>query len=188
MELSEIKNKLLTTEYDFLRSDTNLGSNIILLGLGGSHAYGMETETSDIDISTDEETNTSKTNSIDDISKLDDNNDEEEAKPIKNEKLEIPLDIGALGRQIIKICEAYDIYCAIYDSTASILTAAGGWKFDYTKRPIKLYHQNYKTMKGTKENTEYHLQNGEYYSPIDAIAYIIKHDNKRIKMMLKEIE
>lgn len=50
MELSEIKNKLLTTEYDFLRSDTNLGSNIILLGLGGSHAYGMETETSDIDI------------------------------------------------------------------------------------------------------------------------------------------
>lgn len=50
MELSEIKNKLLTAEYDFLRSDSNLGSNIILLGLGGSHAYGMETETSDIDI------------------------------------------------------------------------------------------------------------------------------------------
>lgn len=50
MELSEIKNKLLTAEYDFLRSDSSLGSNIILLGLGGSHAYGMETETSDIDI------------------------------------------------------------------------------------------------------------------------------------------
>lgn len=108
-----------------------------------------------------------------------------ESKDINNK---IPSDIGALGRQIIKICEAYDIYCAIYDSTAVILTAAGGWKFDYTDRPIKLYHQNYKSMNGTKENSEYHLQSGEFYSPIDAIAYIIKHDSKRIKMMLKDLK
>lgn len=50
MELPEIREKLLTVEYDFLRTDKNLGSNIILLGLGGSHAYGMNTETSDLDV------------------------------------------------------------------------------------------------------------------------------------------
>lgn len=50
MELPEIREKLLTEEYDFLRTDKNLGSNIILLGLGGSHAYGMNTETSDLDV------------------------------------------------------------------------------------------------------------------------------------------
>lgn len=50
MELKEIRKKLSGTEYDFLRTEKNLGSNIILLGLGGSHAYGMETESSDLDI------------------------------------------------------------------------------------------------------------------------------------------
>lgn len=50
MDLTEIRQKLLTKEYDFLRTDKNLGSNIILLGLGGSHAYGMNTETSDLDV------------------------------------------------------------------------------------------------------------------------------------------
>jgi predicted nucleotidyltransferase len=42
MKIEQIKEKLKTTEYDFLRTDKNLGSNIILLGLGGSHAYGTE--------------------------------------------------------------------------------------------------------------------------------------------------
>lgn len=37
-------------EYDFLRNNTNLGGNTILLGIGGSHAYGTATETSDLDI------------------------------------------------------------------------------------------------------------------------------------------
>jgi len=37
-------------EYDFLTKNEHLGSNIILLGLGGSHAYGTAVETSDIDI------------------------------------------------------------------------------------------------------------------------------------------
>lgn len=50
MNLSEIKSKLHSSEYDFLRSDLNLGENIILLGLGGSHAYGMNNENSDLDI------------------------------------------------------------------------------------------------------------------------------------------
>lgn len=50
MEIAEIKKCLLSSEYDFLRTDPNLSSNIILLGLGGSHAYGMETPTSDLDI------------------------------------------------------------------------------------------------------------------------------------------
>lgn len=36
--------------YDFLRTDKCLGNNICLLTLGGSHAYGMNVEGSDVDI------------------------------------------------------------------------------------------------------------------------------------------
>ena len=51
MTLEHIKEKVFeTTEYDFLKTDKNLGQNIILLGLGGSHAYGMSKEGSDIDV------------------------------------------------------------------------------------------------------------------------------------------
>ncbi len=60
-----IKEALKSTEYDFLRTDENLapagktnttadgtpiGSQIIMLGLGGSYAYGTNKPTSDIDI------------------------------------------------------------------------------------------------------------------------------------------
>jgi len=37
-------------EYEFLKTNPYLGNNIILLGLGGSHAYGTNIETSDVDI------------------------------------------------------------------------------------------------------------------------------------------
>ena len=50
MNIEQIKTKLKSTEYDFLRTDKNLGSNIIILTLGGSHAYGTDIETSDLDI------------------------------------------------------------------------------------------------------------------------------------------
>lgn len=50
MKVQEIKAALLSEQYDFLRQNENLGRNIILLGLGGSHAYGMENENSDVDI------------------------------------------------------------------------------------------------------------------------------------------
>ena len=50
MTLEQIKNTLKSEEYNFLRTDKNLGSNIMLLTLGGSHAYGMDKETSDIDV------------------------------------------------------------------------------------------------------------------------------------------
>lgn len=50
MTIEQIKSKLNSTEYDFLRNDKNLGNNIILLGLGGSHAYGMDKEGSDLDV------------------------------------------------------------------------------------------------------------------------------------------
>lgn len=38
-----------TAEYDFLRSNERLGDRIMLLGLGGSYAYGTNNEVSDID-------------------------------------------------------------------------------------------------------------------------------------------
>ena len=50
MTIEQIKEKLKSAEYDFLRTNENLGSNIILLTLGGSHAYGMDKEDSDVDL------------------------------------------------------------------------------------------------------------------------------------------
>lgn len=50
MNLNEIKDKVNSSEYDFLRTNEHLQNNIILLGLGGSHAYGTNVESSDIDI------------------------------------------------------------------------------------------------------------------------------------------
>ena len=50
MTLEEIKAALQTNDYAFLREHPNLGKNIILLGLGGSHAYGTNIATSDLDI------------------------------------------------------------------------------------------------------------------------------------------
>lgn len=37
-------------EYDFLRKNPRLGGRVILLGIGGSHAYGTNNENSDVDI------------------------------------------------------------------------------------------------------------------------------------------
>ena len=50
MTYQQIKEKLNTEEYNFLHTNPHLGDNIILLGLGGSYAYGTNNENSDIDI------------------------------------------------------------------------------------------------------------------------------------------
>lgn len=50
MTLDQIKEKLNSSEYDFLRYNEFLGKNILLLTLGGSHAYGINNENSDLDI------------------------------------------------------------------------------------------------------------------------------------------
>lgn len=50
MNIEQIKEVLKTSEYDFLREDKNLDDNIILLTLGGSHAYGTNNENSDLDV------------------------------------------------------------------------------------------------------------------------------------------
>lgn len=46
MDFRQIMN---SEQYDFLRVNERLGKRIILLGLGGSHAYGTSNENSDID-------------------------------------------------------------------------------------------------------------------------------------------
>ena len=50
MTKRDFQNILLTEPYDFLTTDPHLNKNIILLGLGGSHAYGTNVEGSDVDI------------------------------------------------------------------------------------------------------------------------------------------
>lgn len=50
MKLEDIMKTIKSNEYDFLRTDPHLGNHIILLTLGGSHAYGTSNETSDLDV------------------------------------------------------------------------------------------------------------------------------------------
>lgn len=50
MTINEIKEMLKKSEYDFLKTNEHLGNKVILLTLGGSHAYGTNVETSDVDI------------------------------------------------------------------------------------------------------------------------------------------
>ena len=50
MNLEEIKRKVESQDYDFLRENEHLGDKVILLGLGGSHAYGTSNENSDVDL------------------------------------------------------------------------------------------------------------------------------------------
>lgn len=50
MTTEQIKERIKSSAYDFLDTNEHLGDNIILLGLGGSHAYGTNNEDSDLDI------------------------------------------------------------------------------------------------------------------------------------------
>lgn len=50
MEISDIKALITSDQYSFLQLNEHLGKNIILLTLGGSHAYGTDVATSDCDL------------------------------------------------------------------------------------------------------------------------------------------
>lgn len=50
MNIQDIKDKLNTSAYEFLRTDSHLGKNILILTTAGSIAYGTNVDTSDIDI------------------------------------------------------------------------------------------------------------------------------------------
>lgn len=50
MTIEQIKEKVRSDEYSFLKENEHLGNNVILLALGGSHAYGTNTESSDVDV------------------------------------------------------------------------------------------------------------------------------------------
>lgn len=50
MTLDEIKSLVASPPYDFLRTDEHLKGRLILLTLGGSHAYGTNIEGSDVDL------------------------------------------------------------------------------------------------------------------------------------------
>ncbi len=49
-DIRDIRAKITGKEYDFLRTNPVLGDHILVLGLGGSLAYGTDTPTSDTDI------------------------------------------------------------------------------------------------------------------------------------------
>lgn len=46
----DFKKLLDKPEYKFIKTDKHLGKHVMLLGLGGSHAYGTNNENSDIDL------------------------------------------------------------------------------------------------------------------------------------------
>ena len=48
--MTDFKTLLNNPEYEFLKTNPHLGNNIILLGVGGSHAYGTNVAGSDVDI------------------------------------------------------------------------------------------------------------------------------------------
>ena len=50
MTVEQIKTMIEGSEYDFLRTNPHLCDKIIFLTLGGSHAYGTNIETSDVDV------------------------------------------------------------------------------------------------------------------------------------------
>ena len=50
MTIEQIKTLVAGPDYDFLRTDHHLGDRIMFLTLGGSHAYGTDTSSSDVDI------------------------------------------------------------------------------------------------------------------------------------------
>lgn len=50
MTLEQIKKAIESDTYRFFRDNEHLGKNLILIGLGGSHAYGTNNENSDLDV------------------------------------------------------------------------------------------------------------------------------------------
>lgn len=50
MTLYQINKLVASPSYDFLRTNEHLGDRIMFLTLGGSHAYGTNVETSDVDV------------------------------------------------------------------------------------------------------------------------------------------
>lgn len=50
MNMEEIRREIQSPDYSFLSENQYLGDNIVLLGLGGSHAYGTSNANSDLDI------------------------------------------------------------------------------------------------------------------------------------------
>lgn len=50
MDLFDVHECVNSPDYDFLRNDNRFGGNIVLLGVGGSYAYGTNVESSDLDI------------------------------------------------------------------------------------------------------------------------------------------
>lgn len=50
MDTKQIADLISGSDYDFLRDNEHLGERLMFLTLGGSHAYGTNVETSDVDI------------------------------------------------------------------------------------------------------------------------------------------
>ena len=91
--------------------------------------------------------------------------------------------IKVLSSQLIKVLDKLEICYKIDGYVVDIFTIAGAWRFNYVDYPIKLYHMN-----RNKPNIGwYHLQPGIYDSPIEAIEFIVNHDNNRVKHILESL-
>lgn len=101
-----------------------------------------------------------------------------------------PLDISQLdplGRKVIEICNRCGLYATIYEHNVHITTAAGSWVFNYMENPITLYHRNYETKHGGGAIEQCHVQGDSFNSILDAIEYLVNHDNDRIKRFLDKL-
>ena len=80
---------------------------------------------------------------------------------------------------------------ATFDAKQNIYvkSIAGEWKFNYARRPVKLFHKNNFNTTDKDGRELYHLQDTPTYTPAHALSYIAIHDlPERTLPMVQEME
>ena len=107
-------------------------------------------------------------------------------KPITKRPVRTKADI--MKNEISRVCQEQGMHAEFRGGTVFITTAAGEWYFDYNDRPINLKHKNENQwFDGFGNSTgNYHPQNVSLYAPIQAIAYIKRHDMAAEKRLMED--